>query len=66
MDEIVCIDFDELYNSINYYIGYIVNIILISVDNMNNDIELIYKKDDDSMNNNVNREEEWELMKNIA
>lgn len=65
MDEIVCIDFDELYNSINYYIGYIVNIILISVDNMNNDIELIYKKDDDSMNNNVNREEEWELMQEI-
>lgn len=65
MDEIVCVDFDQLYRNINYYISYIVNYIIISIDGMNNDIELIYKKEDDVINNNLNREEEWELMQEI-
>ena len=65
MDEIVCVDLDQLYRNINYYISYIVNYIIISIDSMNNDIELIYKKEDDVISNNVNREEEWELMQEI-
>lgn len=65
MDEIVCVDFDQLYRNVNYYISYIVNYIIISIDGMNNDIELIYKKEDDVINNNLNREEEWELMQEI-
>tara|TARA_X000000368_G_C23021396_1_gene708156 strand:+ start:542 stop:745 length:204 start_codon:yes stop_codon:yes gene_type:complete len=67
MDEIICMDLQSLqnicsqaYNNIYYTVIYVIN----EMYNMDNSIELIYKKED--IDEEMNREEEWELMKNIA
>ena len=67
MDEIICMDLQSLqnmcsqaYNSVYYTVIYLIN----EIYNIDDSIELIYKKDD--INEDIEREEEWELMKNIA
>tara|TARA_B100001093_G_scaffold249833_2_gene239257 strand:- start:12259 stop:12462 length:204 start_codon:yes stop_codon:yes gene_type:complete len=67
MDEIICMDLQSLqnmcsqaYNNVYYTVIYLVN----EIYNMDDSIELIYKKD--NIDEDIEREEEWELMKNIA
>ena len=67
MDEIICMDLQSLqnicsqaYNNVYYTVIYLIN----EIYNIDDSIELIYKKDD--INEDIEREEEWELMKNIA
>jgi len=77
MDEIVCLNLNDLNyyynkicNNISYYTNYIINYITIELNRLDGDIELVYKKDDiirGNVNGNtdIEREEEWELMRDI-
>ena len=77
MDEIVCLNlnnlnylYNKISNNISYYANYIINYITIELNRMDNEIELVYKKDDIIRNNmdrnlDIEREEEWELMGDI-